>query len=423
VCAFDSTESDERIVDQEIPMRPIRMKTFLVAACLALGSLSVATPAFAEPKFEAFVEGLWPWLKGQGVSRNLFDQAFAGITEPDKTVLGLAQKQPEFTSTTSEYLAKAVTPIRMDTGQTKARDLEPLLAAIESKYGVDRHIILGIWGMESNYGKDLGSMSVMRSLATLIYAGRKKQYAREQLVSAFRMLQKGYRSPDNFKGSWAAAMGHTQFIPSSYLAYSVDWTGDGKRDIWGSYEDALASTGNYLMKAGWKADRPWGWEVNVPKSFNRALVGRRNWRPVKDWVKLGITPATGSFNAPAGARAFVMYPQGLAGPAFLVTDNFLAIMDYNLSHSYALAVGHLGDRIRGGKAIQGTWPSVSYDLSYEQRIELQRLLSSKGFETGGADGRFGARTFEAVVAFQKAVGMELDGKPSLKVLERLRRGS
>ena len=262
-------------------------------------------------------------------------------------------------------------------------------------------------------------MGVMRSLATLIYVGRKKQYAREQLIAAFKILKKGMRQPTDFTGSWAAAMGHTQFIPTSYLAYAVDWTGDGKKDIWGSKEDALASTANYLAKAGWKSDRPWGWEVSLPAKFNKGLIGRSKWRPVSEWVKLGVIPASGgNFNAPH-ADAFVMIPQGIDGPAFLVTKNFLSIMDYNLSHSYALAVGHLADRIRGSGPIIGTWPDLNFDLSFAQRVELQKRLSRLGFETGGSDGRFGARTYEAIIAYQKSVGLPLDGKPSAKLLERL----
>ncbi len=389
-----------------------------------LGSLMIAIPLFtgaahAEAKFEAFIQGLWPQVQAAGISRTLFDQAFSGITEPDPAVLKLALTQPEFTSTTSAYLEKAVTPIRIDTGRQMKASEAALLSAIEKKYGVDRHILLGIWGMESNFGKDKGSMSVMRSLATLMYAGRKKDYAREQLIAAFRILKKGARSPDNFTGSWAAAMGHTQFIPTSYLSYAVDWDGDGKKDIWGSKEDALASTANYLSKAGWKADRPWGWEVSLPAKFNRALIGRTKWRAVSEWVKLGVNPATGgSFSAPQ-ADAFVMIPQGIDGPAFLVTRNFLAIMDYNLSHSYALAVGHLGDRIRGGGPFVGSWPEVTIDLSFAQRVELQKRLIRLGFETGGSDGRFGARTYEAIIAYQKSVGLPLDGRPSLKLLERM----
>ena len=389
-----------------------------------IATLLIATPLFttmaqADAKFESFIQSLWPRVKAAGISRSLFDAAFAGGTDPDPTVLKLAATQPEFTSTTSAYLAKAVTPIRIDTGQQMKGSEAALLAAIEKKYGVDRHILLGIWGMESNFGKDKGSMGVMRSLATLIYAGRKKQYAREQLIAAFKILKSGNRRPTDFTGSWAAAMGHTQFIPTSYLAYAVDWTGDGKRDIWGSKEDALASTANYLAKAGWKSDRPWGWEVSLPPKFNKALIGRSKWRPVSEWVKLGVTPAAGSkFNAPQ-ADAFVMIPQGIDGPAFLVTRNFLSIMNYNYSHSYAIAVGHLADRIRGGGPIVGTWPDLNFDLSFAQRVDLQRRLSRLGFETGGADGRFGARTYEAIIAYQKSVGLPLDGKPSAKLLERL----
>jgi membrane-bound lytic murein transglycosylase B len=389
-----------------------------------IATLLIATPLFttmaqADAKFESFIQSLWPKVKAAGISRSLFDAAFAGVTDPDPAVLKLASTQPEFTSTTSAYLAKAVTPIRIETGQQMKSSDADLLSAIEKKYGVDRHILLGIWGMESNFGKDKGSMGVMRSLATLIYAGRKKQYAREQLIAAFKILKNGNRQPADFTGSWAAAMGHTQFIPTSYIAYAVDWTGDGKKDIWGSKEDALASTANYLTKAGWKSDRPWGWEVSLPAKFNKALIGRSKWRPVSEWVKLGVTPASGGkFNA-VQADAFVMIPQGIDGPAFLVTRNFLSIMDYNFSHSYALAVGHLADRIRGGGPIVSTWPDLNFDLSFAQRVDLQRRLSRLGFETGGSDGRFGARTYEAIIAYQKSVGLPLDGKPSAKLLERL----
>lgn len=265
-------------------------------------------------------------------------------------------------------------------------------------------------------------MSVMRSLATLIYAGNKRKYANGQLIAAFRILQKGMRTPSNFTGSWAAAMGHTQFIPTSYLSYAVDWTGDGKRDIWNSKEDALASTANYLAKAGWKSDRPWGWEVTLPQDFNRSLIGRSKWRSVSEWRKLGIKPAQGTTINATHAEAFIMIPQGIEGPAFLVTKNFQAIMDYNFSHSYALAVGHLADRIRGGAAIQAAWPTANSSLSFAQRVEIQRRLTARGFETGGSDGRFGARTYEAIIAFQKSAGLPLDGEPNEKLLQQLRRG-
>lgn len=383
----------------------------------------LAVPARADdPKFLAFIENtLWPRMKKAGVSRQLFDAAFAGITEPDPVVLKLAANQPEFTSTTSAYLEKAVTPIRIDTGRQKAQDEKKLLDAIEAKYGVDRYVVLGIWGMESNFGKMKGSMSVMRSLATLAYSGSRKKYAYEQMAAAFKILKSGIVKPDDFDGSWAAAMGHTQFIPSSYNAYAVDWTGDGKKDIWNSYQDALASTANYLAKAGWKNDRPWGWEVTLPKGFNKGLIGRSHWKTVAEWEKLGIRRADGQKFGSPQADAFVMVPQGVSGPRFLVTRNFLAIMDYNISHSYALAVGHLGDRIRGKGPFVGQWPDVTYDLSYKQRVELQTRLNALGFQTGGNDGRFGARTYEAILAYQKKNGLPLDGVPSVKLLQSLQK--
>ena len=391
-------------------------------AALFLLAPFAATPALADAKFTAFIEKtLWPRVKAAGFSRDLFDAAFAGITEPDPAVLKLANNQPEFNSKTSEYLAKAVTPARIESGQTKKADEAKLLSAIEKKYGVDRHILLGIWGMESNFGKDKGSMSVMRSLATLAYSGSRKKYANEQLIAAFRILKRGVVTASTFTGSWAAAMGHTQFIPSSYLSYAVDWTGDGVKDIWNSKEDALASTANYLAKAGWKPDRPWGWEVILPDGFDTGLIGRGHWKTVAEWQKLGLTRADGQKFGSANADAFVMVPQGVNGPRFLVTKNFLAIMDYNLSHSYALAVGHLADRIRGRGPFVAAWPAADFDLSFEERVELQKRLNALGFETGGSDGRFGARTFEAVIAFQKSVGLPLDGTPSVKLLKRVRK--
>ncbi|CAN5473122.1 lytic murein transglycosylase [soil metagenome] len=394
----------------------------LFAALVAFGLLGFQ-PAMAATEFETFIQTLWPRAKAAGITRATFDKAFAGITAPDPAVLKLADNQPEFTSTTSQYLSKAVTPIRIDTGKSMKAQEASTLAAIEKRYKVDRHILLAIWGMESNFGKDRGSMSVMRSLATLIFSGNKKDYAREQYIAALKIIQKGTVDAANFTGSWAGAMGHTQFIPTSYLSYAVDWTGDGAKDIWGSKYDALASTANYLARAGWKNDRPWGWEVRLPDKFNRGLIGRSAWRPVSEWMKLGIRPAAGgSFGAP-GADAFVMVPQGMEGPKFLVTRNFMAIMDYNQSHSYAVAVGHLADRIRGQGPFVTPWPDVTYDLTFGQRVEIQNLLYRRGFDPGGNDGRFGARTYEAILGFQKKAGLALDGEPNTALLARLRKGS
>src|SRR5262245_9633907 len=395
----------------------------LVALLLATGLSALTAPAVqADAEFESFIESLWPKAKAAGISRQVFDRAFAGISEPDPDVLKLANNQPEFNSTTSQYLAKAVTPARIEGGRDMKAEEADLLSRIEKRYKVDRNILLAIWGMESNFGRDKGQMKVMRSLATLLYSGNRKDYAREQYIAALKILKSGIVQPANFTGSWAGAMGHTQFIPTSYLSSAVDWTGDGKKDIWNSSADALASTANYLAKKGWRNDRPWGWEVKLPAKFDRALIGRSNWRTVAEWSKLGVKPARGGdFSAPK-AEAFVMIPQGVNGPPFLVTRNFMAIMDYNESHSYAVAVGHLADRIKGGEPFVASWPEINYDLTFAQRVELQELLYSHGFDPGGTDGRFGARTYEAILGFQHKTGLKLDGTPTVALLERLRQG-
>ncbi|MDP4823112.1 MAG: lytic murein transglycosylase [Aestuariivirgaceae bacterium] len=396
------------------------MMTRFASALLAL--LLLAPPAqAADAKFMAFLNGTgWAMAKRAGLSQAEFKLAIAGITDPDPRVLEMMKTQPEFTSTTAQYLGKAITQARIDKGRKALAQEAKLLSAIEARYGVNRRALLAIWGMESNFGADIGSMKVIRSLATLAYTGRRQEFGREQLAAAFRILKTGAISPARFNGSWAGAMGHTQFIPTSYLASAVDWDGDGKRDIWGNHADALASTANYLKKAGWNDAQPWGLEVVLPKGFDRGLIGRKTWKTMAQWASLGVAPARGGKLPAPAAKGFVMLPQGLDGPAFIVTTNFVAIMAYNQSHSYAIAVGHLGDRILGGDAFAGEWREPVAELTFAERVELQKRLNAKGFETGGTDGRFGARTYEAIIAFQKARGLKVDGFPGRKLLTALR---
>lgn len=392
-----------------------------VAAAALLAAVSGSASA-ANGEFRAFIGKLWPQASAAKIKRETFEQAFTGVTEPDPAVLKLASNQPEFTSTTSQYLLKAVTPARIETGRAKLAANKTLLAALERKYGVDRHILTAIWGMESNYGQDKGSMGVMRSLATLAYEGRRRDYARPQIIAALKILQSGVVPLEGFLGSWAGAMGHTQFIPTSYLAFAVDWTGDGVRDIWGSESDALASTANYLAKSGWSSSRPWGWEVALPGGFDRSLIGRARPRTIAEWRKIGVKPIKGDFGR-GDTKGFIIVPQGIDGPAFLVTQNFNAIMAYNESHSYAIAVGHLADRIRGQGPIVAQWPDQEIELSFAERVEMQKRLIRHGFPTGGTDGRFGARTYEAILAFQKSRRLDLDGLPTRALLVKLRKGS
>jgi membrane-bound lytic murein transglycosylase B len=397
-------------------------REFLLLSAAAAFTLAWCAPAGAyDAGFRKFVEGLWPVAAQAKIKRATFERGFAGVDEPDPAVLKLANNQPEITSTTSQYLSKAVTPARIETGKAMLQEKAALLDALEKRYGVDRHILLAIWGIESNFGKDKGSMGVMRSLATLAYHGARSTYARPQIIAALRILQSGVVTPQGFTGSWAGAMGHTQFIPTSYISFAVDWTGGGVRDIWGSEADALASTANYLAKSGWSSSRPWGWEISLPQDFDRSLIGRARPRSIAEWKKIGVRPVRGDFGGVDG-KAFIIVPQGLDGPAFLVTQNFNAVMAYNESHSYAVAVGHLADRIAGKGPIVAQWPEQAINLSFAERVEMQKRLIGHGFTTGGTDGRFGARTYEAILAFQKKRRLALDGVPTRALLVELRKG-
>jgi membrane-bound lytic murein transglycosylase B len=309
----------------------------------------------ASNRFGRFVHDFWPEAHRAGISRRVYDMAFRGVG-PDPSVLELAQEQPEFKTPIGDYFGKRVTPERIAAGRDMAQSHAETLDRIERRYGVDREILLAIWGMESNYGSHKGEMSVIRSLATLAYIGKRRSFGRSQLVAALKILQRGDISAADFTGSWAGAMGHTQFIPTTYNAYAVDWTGDGRRDIWNSIEDALASTANYLARSGWQRGLKWGYEVRLPTRFDQRLIGEQARRSLASWARLGVRPTVGQGFGAGDATAYLVQPAGSSGPAFLVTRNFDAILKYNAAVSYALAVGHLGDRIAGGPALVASWP-------------------------------------------------------------------
>ena len=348
--------------------------TFSDAAELDLSGLADLSQRAA---FQQFTAELWPAARAKGVSRRVFDRAMTGLA-PDPKVIELAGNQPEFNTTIWAYIAKTVNNTRIEKGRAMGAQHDRLFRTIERRHGVDRHVILSIWGMETNYGGSKGKMSTVRSLATLGFTGRRQKFGRKQLLAALQILQNEDISPEHMTGSWAGAMGHTQFIPTTYNAYAVDWDGDGRRDIWNSIGDAAASTASYLRKSGWTNDRPWGWEVRLPKDFNFDRAGRANRRSVAEWVRLGLRPARGGRFGAAGAGSWVILPAGAKGPAFLVTDNFKAILRYNNSTAYALSVGHLADRLRGGGPLIGSWPKDDPQLSRSQRNELQSLLSKEG---------------------------------------------
>ncbi|PSC07071.1 lytic murein transglycosylase [Alsobacter soli] len=379
------------------------------------GSISPTAVVEARPaSFEAFVAGLWPAARARGVSRATFDRAFAGVT-PDPKIIELTHRQSEFVKPIWAYLDGAVSEARVARGREMAARYDRTLAAIERKYGVERSVVLGVWGMETNYGSFTGGKDVIRSLATLASIRYRGAFFRDELLTALVILQQGHVSRADMKGSWAGAMGQTQFMPSSFMKYAVDGDGDGRKDIWTSVPDALASTANYLKKHGWKHGLPWAVEVRLPHRFDY----RTRSAALPHWAALGLRRADGRA-LPHGGEASLFMPAGARGPVFLVTANFKAIKAYNSSDSYALGVGHLGERVTGGSRIVAAWPTDEPQLDHGQRRELQARLASFGYAVGEPDGRIGTKTRDALRDFQQRRGLVPDGHPSLAMLEALR---
>ena len=365
-------------------------------------------------RFSAFIERLWPQARARGVSRATFDVAFRGIT-PDAEVITLTKKQSEFVKPIWDYLATATSSARLERGMRLTRENEQALAAVEARYGVDRSVILGVWGMETNFGGYTGGKDVIRSLATLASIGYRGTYFRDELINALLILEQRHVARSDFKGSWAGAMGQTQFMPSSFGRFAVDFDGDGHKDIWKSVPDALASTANYLKENGWRSGQPWGFEVALPKGFDYRLHDAS----FAEWRARGVTRADGQ-PLPQDGQASVFYPAGADGPIFLVTSNFNVIKRYNASDAYALGVANLGDLLNGGSRIHASWPTEDSLLVFSQRIELQRALTRLGYDVGKPDGRIGSRTREALRDFQERAGLRPDGYPNRRVLEVLK---
>ncbi|MDF3931451.1 lytic murein transglycosylase [Pseudomonas citronellolis] len=368
--------------------------------------------------FETWRDGFRQQALAGGISAQTFDQAFAGV-EPDPAVITADRSQPEFTRPVWEYLAGAVSPARIRNGQGKLAQNSELLQRIDSRYTVDAEAVVAIWGMESNFGSNMGERNVIRSLATLAYEGRRPDFAQAQLLAALQILQHGDVPPRYMVGSWAGAMGQTQFVPTTYNQYAVDFDGDGRRDIWGSSADALASTANYLQASGWKPGQSWGFEVRLSQGFDYALADMSIRKPISEWLRLGVQPASGMLPSSPQASATLLLPAGYRGPAFLVLDNFRAILRYNNSTSYALAVGLLADSFKGLGRIEASWPLQDRPLSRSERIALQQNLAARGYQPGNPDGIIGANTRTAIRAFQQSQGLPADGYPTPALLTRL----
>lgn len=350
-----------------------------------------------------------------GISPSTFDRAFLGVT-PDMDVIKADRSQPEFTRPVWEYLEGALSPLRVRNGKKLLEQNAELLTRIEQRYGVDRQVLVAVWGMESNFGQFQGNKSVIRSLATLAYEGRRPQFAQDQLIAALQIIQHGDIEPEAMRGSWAGAMGHTQWMPEVWLNVGFDYDGDGRVSPFGKPDDALGSTARYLVKRGkYHRNEHWGYEVRAPGG---ASNGNRSYAA---WASAGVTRADGRPFPHPNASAKLWTPaQG--GPSFLLGPNFYSVRSYNPSMNYALAICHLGDRILGAGPFIQPFPGSERALTLAEVQEVQTRLTKAGFDTGGTDGRVGNDTMKAVKDFQQKVGLPADGYAGLKVLARLRGG-
>lgn len=376
------------------------------------------SPAGDAENFQSWVSGFRRRAEARGVSGDVLATAF-DTAEFQPRIIELDNRQPEFTRAIWRYLDSAVSSARVRQGRDKLATFDDISRSVASRYGVSRYIIGAIWGVESNYGRNFGSYEVIDALATLGYDGRRSEFAEEQLFAALDILANGDIARDRMRGSWAGAMGHTQFLPTSFLAYAVDDDGDGRRDIWGSIPDVMASTANYLAENGWQRGSPWGREVVLSDGFDYALARPDVRRSTAAWQQQGVR-AVDSRGLPAYDSAAIIAPAGAHGPAFIVGPNFRVIRRYNNATSYALAVGLLADRLAGQPGVQGDWPRELDSLSHADVRNLQRLLNELGHGSGTPDGIIGPNTRAGIRAFQRARGMTADGYPTHALLRQAR---
>ncbi|AVO52279.1 lytic murein transglycosylase [Ectopseudomonas mendocina] len=413
----------------QLPRRTLALlPILLLAACAQAPAESLpatpspavtqTTPTAPAPSFFEWQQALRNEALANGIDAAVFDRAFAGIS-PDPAVLKADSSQPEFTRPVWEYLDGAVSSSRIGRGRVLLAQHNSVLQRIEQQYGVEARILVAIWGLESNFGSNIGSHSVIRSLSTLAFEGRRQAFWRTQLLAALQILQHGDIPSERMIGSWAGAMGQTQFMPTTYNQHAVDFDGDGKRDLWSSSSDALASAAHYLQSSGWQRGQPWGFEVRLPSGFDYSLADPEQRRTLTEWAELGVRPLSPT-GAAANARANLSLPAGHRGPAFLLLDNFRSILKYNNSTSYALAIGLLADNLVRPTTVQGSWPRDEHQLGRSERIELQELLAVNGFDPGPADGIIGANTRKAIRALQLQLNWPADGYPTQQLLLQLR---
>ena len=413
-----SDMSDAELNDSSIKHR--HLSSLLAIWFLVFGVVAVAK---ADPVFDRFISEVRKEAAGQGISERHLVNLDRLTPEPEVT--RLASSQPEYVKPIWAYLDHLITPSRLTLGRENLAAYRPYLEKLEAQYGVPIGIIVAIWGVETNYGSNKGSFHVLQALSTLGYEGRRAKFGRQQLLAALQILQSGDVTINNFYGSWAGAMGHTQFIPTTYLAYAADGTGDGKRDVWTSPQDALASTANYLKVSGWKRGMPWGFEVVLPEGFDYGVAGLdqralpARWRERQVRTARATTSAIEALADSLGEMSLFL-PGGHRGPAFLVTQNFRALLRYNTAPAYALAVGRLSERFDAAVPLVGDWPIGDRPLKPPEIFTLQRFLRKAGYLVGDIDGVAGRKTIGAIRAYQRVAGLIADGYPTPGLLTHLR---
>jgi lytic murein transglycosylase len=406
---------------------------FTVAGCASVPSARTtaptpstvsANPIPTEPneiehnqKFARWVAEFRTVARAAGIDEATLQVAFDNVHFVPR-VIELDRAQPEFTRTVWDYLDSAVSSQRIARGQDKLRQLQPQADAIAARYGVPTEIIAAIWGMESNFGSFVGDIPSIDALATLGFEGRREKWAREQLLAALKILQNHDVDRAHMLGSWAGAMGQTQFLPSNFLAYAVDADGDGRRDIWGNAADALASTANFLARSGWQTGQASLVEVRLPPDFDYTHADDDVQQSSSDWTSEGVQSVDGT-PLPVLANGSILLPSSARGPAFLVGSNFRTILRYNNSSSYALAVGLLAQRLAGAPAMQTPWPRDVQALTRSQLLALQTALNTRGFDSGTPDGMMGPATRRGIRLYQRSLGLAEDGYPTLDLLQRL----
>ena len=386
---------------------------------LVVGNTAFAAPPWVDPnpppvvEYKVFLEQLWRDAQKQGITRATFDLAFDGVTL-DPRIMPITKRQPEYGKPAGEYVNSIAAPNRIKAGLRKADEWRTTFDAVEKKYKVERSIIIAIWGMETSYGAAKDKWDVIRSLVTLAQANYRHPYFRNELLVALKILQDGHITRDKFVSSWAGAMGQTQFMPSNFLDFAVDFSGDGKRDIWFTVPDVLASTAYYFQQEGWRWGMPWGFEVIPPKGFD-TMKSRASF---EEWSRLGVKRADGG-TYPASGDGILFFPTGIPGPAFVVTANFDVIKEYNDSDVYALAIGHLADRMRGAGPFRTAWPKHGTQLPRDDRIALQKKLAELGYDQTRFSAHIDFKMRDFVRAEQKKHGLLTDGHPNVALLDRM----